>query len=395
MLKKLLRQNWMNVANADEAAASCPEKVHFLQEDFIRKYYPVAQLPEVQMDFVIGKAAEFDRNELIRQLAWYLYLNFSKSEPGAYKGFPEFIIQLGYDSGIMYLLIGMSLIPELEARAERENFPMRYAHDAASRLGTFPVFFAQAFNGRFGIRARSLNFMLNFRDRDMYRIGRFDFILEQSVDFFPMVYSNGSSLKLLCADGWRLDSNGDRLNPNTEPQPGEWFSEFSDDGNIIRGVPVDTATGLAEKKIIELSAEEWKLAVSPDDWLLHIHIPGGGRMTPEVCRSSFDEALKFFAEKYPDRPVKAIFTVSWIANPAWLDYLPDSNLAALIRSSALYPWVHNNNAGLYFVFGREDNDYASYPRTNSLERAMMQCIEDGRPLRSTGILILPLPGKKA
>ena len=69
-------------------------------------------------------------------------------------------------------------------------------------------------------------------------------------------------------------------------------------------------------------------------------------------------------------------------------------MSALIRSAALFPCPHAKNAGLFFVFGREDADYASYPRTNSLERAVLDCIADGRPLRTPGAVILPLPEKK-
>ena len=126
MLKELLDSNWLPSADAETLEQSCPEKLFFLQEDFIRKYYAIAQLPQEQLDFVIQKAAEFDERKEIRLLCWYMYHKFSKTHIRSYQPFPEFIFQLGYDSGILYLLIGLSVIPEYEARAERENFPRHY-----------------------------------------------------------------------------------------------------------------------------------------------------------------------------------------------------------------------------------------------------------------------------
>lgn len=394
MLKDILFQNWLSVADADEIESSCPESLFFLEEAFLREYYPIAQLPEEKFDLVLAKAQEFNTSEEIRPLAWYLYRKFTKVHIREYSPFPEFFFQLGYDSGILYLLVLLSLIPEFEERARRENFPMRYAHDAASRIGTFPTYFAQAFGGRFGIRARSLHFMLHFKDSPMYRIGRFDFILEEKGGpRFPHVYARGDELRIFCGDKWRMDSDGERLLPGGEPQKGEWISSFSDDGATVRGHLVNSR-GFASSEITELSRAEWRYVAGPGDALLHVHIPAGGKMLPELCKKSCEEALAFFAEKYPDKDIKLIYTISWIGNDAWADYMPNSNMAALIRSCALFPSPHGNNAGLYFVFGRDDRDFASYPRNNSLEKAVLQCVEDGRPLRSPGMIFLPLPVAK-
>lgn len=389
MLENILLNNQMPSEGAEEIERSCPEKLFFLEEDFIRRYYPIARLPEAQLDTVLSQARAFNADKSIRLLVWYMYKKFTCNHVGTFKAFPEFIQGLGYASGILYLLVLLSIIPEYEKRAERENFPIRYAHDAASRIGTLPVYFSQAFNGRFGIRARSMHFMLNFKDNPMYRIGRFDFILEQLSDRFPQVYHRGKEVLIFCADKWRLDKSGERLSDSAPPQPEEILTAFSDDGKVIKGYPVDIQKGLARRQMETVSRKEYQKTVSAGEWALHVHIPAGGKMTPEACQSSCREALAFFAEKYPEKPIKLIYTVSWIANPAWLDYIPNSNMAALIRSSALFPSPHAGNAGLYFVFGREDDDYASYPRTNSLERAMLDCIADGRPLRSTGLIFLP------
>ena len=394
MLRDILFRNWMASDGAESSEKSCPASLFFLSEEFIRRYYAVAGLPETQLANVIAKAAAFDADDGIRPLAWHLYLKFCKVTVREFRPFPEFIQPLGYDTGILYLLLLRALIPELEARAEREHFPLRYAHAAATRIGTFPVYYSQAFPGRFGIRSRSMHFMLHFKDSPMFRIGRFDFVLEQPGERFPLVYARGGEVKIFCGEGWLLDRDGERLAPDTPPEKIARVTHFCDDGAFVCGTEADIRTGFARPEETRLDAREWKRAASPDDWVLHFHIPAGGGMSPEICRASFAEALAFFAAQYPDKPVKLIFSISWIFNHAWLDYIPHSNMAALIRSSALFPCPHAANAGLFFVFGREDGDYAGYPRTNSLERAVLDCIADGRPLRTPGAVILPLPGKE-
>lgn len=391
MLNDILSRNWMPCTGIEEIEKSCPESVFFLEADFIRHYYPIAELPEDKMAYVISMAEKFNAAVESRQLCWYLYHKFTRINIREYREFPEFIHPYGYDTGIIYLLVLLSIIPEYEERARKEGFPMRYAHDAATRIGTFPTYFAQVFEGRFGIRARSLHFMLNFKDEPMYRIGRFDFVLEKGGLRFPRIYTDGTEVILLCDGNWRIDKTGERVMPGRAPQEGEWLTTYSDDGVTARGYLIDTSRGYAQKKEVELPRSRWRYAGGPESHVLHVHIPAGGKMLPELCRKSCEEALAFFAEKYPESPISVIYTVSWIANDAWLDYLPNSNMASLIRASALYPSPHTYNAGLYFVFGREDADYGTYPRNNSLEKAMLACIEDGRPLRSTGMVFLPLP----
>ena len=89
MLKEILSSNWLPADQAETLEQSCPETLFFLQEEFIRHYYPIAQLPPEKLEFVIQKAAEFDSCKMHRLLCWYMYNNFSLLHIRDYRPFPE------------------------------------------------------------------------------------------------------------------------------------------------------------------------------------------------------------------------------------------------------------------------------------------------------------------
>ena len=162
---------------------------------------------------------------------------------------------------------------------------------------------------------------------------------------------------------------------------------FYDDGGMLEGFPVDPASGTVSKDKIRVESARWEPVLAPHSFCLHLHIPGGGGMTPEVAESSFKEALEFF-RTYFHREVAAFVCYSWILNPDWQRVLPVSNIAELQRKVFLFPAGVDSHSGLFFVFGRTDDDFASYPADNTLRRAFHQIWNEGGTLRP-GCMILP------
>lgn len=386
MLNKILQENGFHVRVSEQELETYPEKVFFLDEKFIRRYYPIAKLPPEHLPGVLALAGQIGRNQGQRVLSWFLYHNFYKKNMEIIRCFPEQLTILGDNSGILYLLLALALIPAYENRAEMENYPLRYAHAAAARIGVMPIRYGLKYPGQFGAMPESLPFMLNFLYRPMFRIGRFDFVLEQAGEYFPLVYENNGQFQLFCRDGWKLTADGELAVPGKK---GCRTARFLDNGELAEGTPVNPDTGLAESRVLRISRRDYVNRIYPGDWLLHFHIPASGGMKPDLCMASFQEAFLFFRNHFPDRPVKLIFTNSWIGNPLWVERLPDSNLARLIRSSLLFPSISEPDAGLTFVFARTDPDYDSYPQETDLQRIMINQLKTGGKLRSVGMLIRP------
>ncbi|MBE6362604.1 MAG: hypothetical protein E7054_03010 [Lentisphaerae bacterium] len=375
---------------ADRAAASiatCPGCPFFLKHDYIKDHWGMAELPADKLQYTLSVADKIQAEPRLRQLAWHLYRYMTLNAMSAVKTgeFPDIIEELGVETGVLYLLVAMSLIPSFISRAEREGFPRKYGEAGAKRIGSITCFFAQNFNGAFGIRGSTMLFLLHYIHTATWRIGRFDFVIQQADDTVPEIYCNGSSVVAFCADGVPLKANHDRAYDEAETVS---IARLKIDGSKVTGLPIDFSTGLARKEesSIDLSAG-WERVAGPGDWTLFFHIPGGGGMKPDLCRESFKEALEFFKSYVPDKKFRLIWSASWIFNPLWKDLIPQSNMAALIGRGRLFPAFSVNNPGLYFVFGRHDGDPDSFTAVNPVERAVLRSYRENS-LRRTGWFIL-------
>ncbi len=386
----LLRTTGIPDDDAALSIAGCPAFPFFLQHDYIRKYWQLAELPAEKLPQTLDFADKIRAVPRFRQLAWHCYRYFNLTKIAQVKGdaFPDVIEEFGNETGILYLLVGLSMIPAFIERAKREGFPVKYGEAGAKRIGSLPGFYAQLNNGAFGIRARTLIFLIHYRETMTWRIGRFDFVISRADNTIPEVYRKGDALVAFCADGVPLKSNNDRA--FTAEETVRITCVTAENGKVT-GTPIDFNTGLAmvEELTIDL-ADGWEKVAGPGDWTLFFHIPGGGGMKPELCRESFKEALEFFKSYCPEKTFRMIWSASWIFNPAWNELLPNSNMTALIKAGHLFPAFSANNPGLYFVFGRNDGDISEFTAVNSVEKAVLQCYKENR-LRRVGWFMLNIP----
>lgn len=378
-MQNLFTDNGFSVADRDAAQSGVPRTIYFLEKEFIARCWTMAELPPERLDETVKFAARLQREPESRVLLWHLYTVYCMRYPAPV--FPEELVGFGIDTGKIYLLILLALIPFYKDRAIREGFPLKYAQAAAKRIGTLTVFYAQKFSGAFGIRSRSMAFMLHYKNRPMFRIGRLDFEPWKYNDTLPEIYIRGNETVALCQNGWRFDARGERTSEEARTVRTVRLIHTDD---TVTGTPIDPAVGYAKETEITLDLSCWTRLVGPGDWTIHYHIPGGGHMTPEVCAESFAEAKEFFASYFPDKPMRIIWSLSWIFNPDYREYLPDSNIAKLGRSGLLFPGASTGVDGLYFVFGRDDTDFDSYECRTSLQKAVMRCRRERGFLRTAG-----------
>lgn len=384
---KLLEITGIPDDDASISIAGCPGYPFFLQHDYIEKYWPLAELPPDKLPQTLAVADKIQAEPRFRQLAWhiYRYYNLTKILQVKSDAFPDVIEGLGTDTGILYLLIALSMIPSFIERAKRENFPVKYGEAGAKRIGSLPCFYAQMNNGAFGLRARTLLFLIHYRETMTWRIGRFDFVISKADNTIPEIYRRGDDVVAFCPEGMPLGKNNDRV---LDDKDAVKIARITVNGSKITGLPIDFHSGLAldDELTIDLN-DKWERIAGPGDWTLYFHIPGGGGMKPELCRESFKEAVEFFKSYCPDKTFRIIWSASWIFNPLWKDLIPQSNMAALIGRGRLFPAFSVNNPGLYFVFGRHDGDPDSFTAVNPVERAVLRSYRENS-LRRTGWFIL-------
>jgi hypothetical protein len=113
-------------------------------------------------------------------------------------------------------------------------------------------------------------------------------------------------------------------------------------------------------------------------WVLGVHIPEDGGLSPELVDASFEEARSFFSQYFPDKPATMATCESWMLDPYLVERLPDSNIASFARRFTLDRCTDAPSDAVYFTFrkrGLENLD--QLPRETSLQRIVLERIDDG------------------
>ncbi|ALV45662.1 hypothetical protein SAMN04489740_0576 [Arthrobacter alpinus] len=120
--------------------------------------------------------------------------------------------------------------------------------------------------------------------------------------------------------------------------------------------------------------------VDEGEWILGIHIPEDGGLSTAVVQDSLAQAASFFAEHFPDKPVRTANCESWLLDPYLRDHLnPESNIAAFAARFTPYgdPMDQPTDA-VYFTFRtRSMENLDALPRTTALQRIVLERIDAG------------------
>ncbi|WP_018133838.1 acyltransferase domain-containing protein [Acaricomes phytoseiuli] len=120
--------------------------------------------------------------------------------------------------------------------------------------------------------------------------------------------------------------------------------------------------------------------ISTEANILNIHIPESGPLTAPEVLSSLLAAPGFFAEFFPEQPVRYARCVSWLLDPYLVEQLPaHANISQFSRLFTPYgTGKESNEDAVYFVFRtREHHDVSALPRATTLQRIVTERIESG------------------
>ncbi|MCP1414434.1 acyltransferase domain-containing protein [Paenarthrobacter sp. A20] len=113
-------------------------------------------------------------------------------------------------------------------------------------------------------------------------------------------------------------------------------------------------------------------------WVLGVHIPEDGGLSPALVDASLAEARLFFARYFPDKPAAVATCDSWMLDPYLADRLPDSNIASFARRFTLDRCTDAPTDAVYFTFRQRGlQDLDRLPRDTSLQRVVLERIDDG------------------
>jgi hypothetical protein len=120
--------------------------------------------------------------------------------------------------------------------------------------------------------------------------------------------------------------------------------------------------------------------VEPGEWVVGVHIPETGPLTPSAVDDSLAQATEFFARYFPDRPVRTATLGSWLLDPVLAEQLPaGSNMAAFNRRFTPYGKPSDGGASaVYFTFRTRDMDHLDrLPRDTALQRLVLDRVAGG------------------
>lgn len=382
-LKEILERNGIETKSCDQSYLTLPAKIFFLEKDYLEKCCSLAKIPDDLQKDLLDFAIEINNSSTLKLLAWHLHRLYCVLPE--FKAFPDHIDLTGSKTGILYLIIFFSFYGPLKNHIALNNLPDYLADRAMERLTPLLGYRGIHYPGEKGLQGKALGYVLNYQKYSCFRIGRFDFILAMVPGNYPELFRERKTgaYKMLCRANWNIGDDGKLHNLAEEPFQ---LTEFIESENSCTGRVIDPVSGIITSETETVDLKEYERILAPGSLVLQMHIPGGGGMTPEVCKESFMEAKKFFAEYFPDHPIAAIGCISWILNPAWRKYLPESNLAKFQRATLAFPFPPVAKSGLYFIFGRDDDDKSKYTPVNSMQQAMMKAWQ-AEELCSAGMLI--------
>jgi hypothetical protein len=118
----------------------------------------------------------------------------------------------------------------------------------------------------------------------------------------------------------------------------------------------------------------------PGEWVIGVHIPESGPLTPEAVDESFAQAREFFPRVFPEYPAKTATLGSWLIDPYLLDNLPqDSNMVRFGRRFTPYGVPRDSqDSAVFFTFRTHDLDHLDdLPQDTTLQRLVVRRIKEG------------------
>lgn len=371
----------------DEALKNVNAGPEFLTPEFVEKYYPLCGGPGDALPLLLETLAVLQDSPAGRLYCRILYYGFFvDSRRGAELGkLPPLDAAFGDRAGLLNLLAVLGAVPQVIAKFRAMGLPDRYALDALRWLGGTIGIYATAHGGMPGHDLLQSSWCRRYIEGELFRIGRLEYLLHPYPEWAPAVYRHRESghTVALCRDGWKLTADGFRT-----ADPAALTAALAIGRDKIAGTPISPLGHAETGRTVELDPAVYLPVAAPWETVPSIHIPAGGGMTGEAVMASFRDAVEFFARYFHFRP-KLFVSTSWIFNPDLEAELPDSNFARFMRLLYLSPAAPSKGLdGLYFIYGRADENWSAYPEETSLHRALHNIRRAGRKLKSGVMFVL-------
>ncbi|WP_433161334.1 acyltransferase domain-containing protein [Kribbella sp. CA-247076] len=140
------------------------------------------------------------------------------------------------------------------------------------------------------------------------------------------------------------------------------------------------ALGRLQYLLHQVPADKPVPGTEPGEWVIGVHIPETGPLTPEAVDDSLEQAREFFPRYFPEYPVKTATLWSWLIDPHLLDNLPpESNMVRFGRRFTPYGEPNDSqDSAIFFTFRTHGLDRLDeLPQDTTLQRLVVGRIKSG------------------
>jgi hypothetical protein len=138
--------------------------------------------------------------------------------------------------------------------------------------------------------------------------------------------------------------------------------------------------GRLQYMLFQVTEDQPVPGTEPGEWIIGVHIPETGPLTPELVDDSLQQAREFFPRYFPEYPVQTANLWSWLLDPYLLDNLPqDSNTVKFGRRFTPYGTPNDSqDSAIFFTFRTHGLDHLDeLPQDTRLQRLVVGRIKDG------------------
>lgn len=168
----------------------------------------------------------------------------------------------------------------------------------------------------------------------------------------------------------------------------DFHADFTETETHFEGYLIDTENCVITKEKVQLSKDEWYIALRPTDHTIAVHIPKNADISPEKSIESYRKALEITTKYFPEFKPKAFTCGSWMIDPQLRNMLkPESRILSFQNKYFKYPRINDGTGVFSFVFNKASvskEEIKDLQEDTSLHRAIKKHYLDGKYIYAQG-----------
>lgn len=284
----------------------------------------------------------------------------------------------GPDAAMLAAVVYIGALPQMIANYEAKGIPQQVLLDTLQDMTVWMNHHKQ-YKGEWGLG--QTNWLIRHFRGELFRLGRLQFVFTTYRKPFRAFRHRLTGRIAALSDAgarYRADGLADGTNGIYDPEGG-WESMYAYDGAVHIGNPVSTG-GTLLRTPVRLPDADWELTLQPGDTMIDVHIPEGGKMSHELCRASYGQAVAFAERYFPEVDYKGFVCSSWLLGPVFRQLLPEtSNIVRFQTDYCVTPIRSDEEQTLerVFGFGTKLDDLPRVARETTLQRIVYDHLAAG------------------